>query len=496
MTSLIVTNRGPFEYLEMPDHSYELTPGEGGVATALRTSGSFGPARLLCSPMSHGDYWAAKRGRLTACAAGIEQQFVEIDKRTYDLFYSSFANQVLWLLQHGLPWPPHLTEVAQWEAWKGGYEPANQAFAEAVVGAVEESGAKAVMFQDYHFYLAPLFVRNILPQTYLQHFVHIPWPAPDAWRALPPEIVSSICEGLRANDSVVFQSPEFARNFLLTCREYLQASDVDLDLSLISQDGRLTRVWDNPISIDPDELTSIRSSADFREARDSLLSSRPEKLIVRVDRLDPAKNILRGFEAYELLLDGDPSLRGRVQFLAFLVPSRMTIGIYKEYGESVLRLADEINQKHGTRSWQPIRLVVQHNQVDALAGLAVADVVLVNSIADGMNLVAKEAALINERDATLVLSRTTGAYGELGCGAIGIDPFDTHLTAEALRSGLFMDGNERRARALHLRAAVLRHDLKAWFTSLREDTIDNAAELLEFPDRRVEASRSKGLILS
>jgi trehalose 6-phosphate synthase len=429
--------------------------------------------------MTPGDHSVAKRGGRAECAAHLEQQFVEIDDRTYDLFYSTFSNQVLWLLQHSLPWPAQLTEVGPWEAWTDGYEPANQAFAEAVFDCVRESGANAVMFQDYHFYLAPLFVRNLLPKTYLQHFVHIPWPEPAAWRALPPHIVSSICDGLRANDSVVFQSPEFARNFLLTYREFLSSADIDLDHSLISRDGRITRVWSDPISIDPREISSIQSSADFSAYRESLLSSRPEKLIVRVDRMDLSKNILRGFEAYDSLLDGDQSLRGRVQFLAFLVPSRMSIGIYKEYGESVLRLAAEINLKYGTAAWQPIRLVVQHNRVEALAGLAVADVVLVNSIADGMNLVAKEAAVVNERDAVLVLSRRTGAFAELGRGAIGIDPFDTHLTAEALRVGLFMDRNERRDRAHELRSAVLRHDLKAWFTTLLEDTGHNAAELLE-----------------
>jgi trehalose 6-phosphate synthase len=419
--------------------------------------------------MTPGDRSVARRGEPAPCIPGLEQLFLAVDHPTYRLFYEDFSNQVLWLVQHGLQWPPELTEPVRLDAWQRGYEPANRAFAQALVENIDETDADAVMFHDYHFYLAPRLVRHLRPETYLQHFIHIPWPGPGAWRALPADIVNAICEGLCSNDSVVFQTTEFARNFLLTCREYVPAADVDLEASLLTQNGSMTKVWSNAVSIDPVEIMAIQSLPEFRAQKDSIMSSGVERLIVRVDRLDPSKNILRGFEAYARLLDTNPSLRGRVQFLAYLVPSRTTIRIYREYGERVRSLVAQINERYGTAAWQPVRLVLQHNRVEALAGLAVADVVVVNSVADGMNLVAKEAALINERDAALVLSRTTGAYKELASASIGIDPFDLQETAASLRRALALSSGERRRRAHELRAAVLGHDLRSWFLALLAD---------------------------
>lgn len=484
MRLLIATNRGPFEHLQDPQGKVELVPAEGGVATALRASASSLLATFICSPITEVDRQVAQGFVAPTNSHAADQRFVELDSETYGGFYDGFSNQVLWLLQHGLSWSTARALPPDAEQWFHGYSRANQAFAEAVAKTLDQDEASRVLFNDYHLYLAPRFLRNIRPDAVIQHFVHIPWPEPAAWDALNPRVVACLCEGLLGSNAVVFQTALSADNFLRTCQAYLPDTFVDIEKGLVEHAGSLARVWNNPISVDPDELLGLASTAEFHELRRRFAARSGEKLIVRVDRLDPSKNILEGFEAYRRLLKTRSELRARVRFLAFLVPSRQGIHLYRQYAEDVIAMADRINQEFGREGWLPVDLVVGHDRTRALAGLSQADVVLVNSIADGMNLVAKEAAIVNDRDAVLVLSRTAGAFEELKTGAVAIEPGDVRATAEALHAALVMDAGERSRRAREMRSVVMSHDLKAWLRVLVSSACDEPRTVRPSLDRR------------
>src|SRR5205814_8691357 len=182
--------------------------------------------------------------------------YVPSDPSAYKLFYKRFCNETLWFIQHGLPWPDGLSAAGRAEAWADGYLKVNEAFAAAAIEQIDSGEIRAVMFHDYHFYLAPRLVREAHPEAFLQHFIHIPWPAPAEWQRLEMPMLESICDGLLGNDSIVFQTSESAANFLRTCAEVLPSVAIDVHAGTVRTAGRTVRVWANGISVDPDELTA------------------------------------------------------------------------------------------------------------------------------------------------------------------------------------------------------------------------------------------------
>jgi trehalose 6-phosphate synthase len=215
------------------------------------------------------------------------------------------------------------------------------------------------------------------------------------------------------------------------------------------------------------------SRAALRRA-DQLIGGSREQVIVRVDRLEPSKNILRGFMAYEALLQRNPRLRGRISFLAFLVPSRTGLREYGHYGREVQSVVDRINARYGRAGWRPVQLFYENDYAQALAGLSIADVVLVNPLVDGMNLVAKEAVVVSKRDAVLVLSETAGAFDQMADGALAVAPADVVGTADALATALAMPRAERARRLVNLRRGVEREDITWWLRRQFEDLAELA----------------------
>jgi trehalose 6-phosphate synthase len=472
---LTVSNRGPVEHHWNAEGEIETVGGQGGLATALRVAAQFQPTTWLSSPLTEVDVLIA-RGKVEPPSGNAASHFVLTPPEAYDLFYGRFSNEVLWFLQHSLPWPQDLTEDARLDAWENGYLPVNRAFAEAVVDELESGAFRAVMLHDYHFYAAPAIVRKARPKAYLQHFIHIPWPGPEEWERLEALIVEAICEGLASNDSVVFQTNESASNFLRTCKAYLNC-EIDLARGTLKFNGRKVRAWANAISVDPEELEEAAASPDFSRYRWLLRPAPGQKTIMRVDRLDVTKNVLRGFEAYRKLLTDHPELHGEVQFLALLVPSKSDIPAYKQYQEESHALVAEINRQFGRARWKPIRLIFEHNRVQALAAMSLYDVLLVNPVADGMNLVAKEGPMLNDHNGVLVLSKKAGAYEELAPAAIGIDPTDVAGTADVLYQALMMPARERQEKAKRLKDIIRAHDLRDWFAALMGEDIDRHAPL-------------------
>ncbi len=466
---VIVANRAPIVHHLEEGGSVSACRAAGGVATALAAMARKQDLTWVAAPSSPGDRWLAWRRKEVALDGASSLRFVEIPAERYRLFYESFANPVLWFVQHGLGADLGFDETRR--AWEEGYLPTNQAFAEAVIGLLRrQDGAGPVMLHDYHLYLAPLFIRNACPGAVLQHFVHIPWPLPHEWARLPEDIVASICEGLLANDSVVFQTPASAENFLVTVQSYFgDQALVDMGAGAVVHHGRRTRVWANPISVDPGVLEQALGSPEAQAHRRALLPLLGEKTIVRVDRMDPAKNIALGFKAFDSLLTRHPEWKQRVRMLAFLVPSRSHVREYQEYEREVLGLVAGINARHRTAGWTPISVFYEHNIPQAYAALSLYDVLLVNSRADGMNLVAKEGVVLNQRDGVLALSVNAGAYEELRHAAVSLVPPSIISTTEALHRALSMPLSERRERAQSLKETVRRWTIGDWLQGQMDD---------------------------
>jgi trehalose 6-phosphate synthase len=268
---------------------------------------------------------------------------------------------------------------------------------------------------------------------------------------------------------VAFHSERYARNFLLGCQELLGLT-VDMNrLTVETAGGRTVHARCYPISVDPDELEAAAASEAVAGHERRLADKRRDHLVLRVDRADPSKNILRGFRAFDILLGDHPELAGRVTFLALVQPSREDVPQYVDYLERIRRLVDEVNDKHGTADWQPIDLGLEGDFDEVLAAYKSFDVLVVNPVSDGMNLVAKEAALVNRGDGVLALSETAGAHEELGQFALTLHPFDLQQQADAMFAALTMDPQERRDRLAAAAAQVREHDVARW---LRDQLAD------------------------
>ncbi|MGH9280384.1 MAG: alpha,alpha-trehalose-phosphate synthase (UDP-forming) [Acidimicrobiales bacterium] len=485
---VIVSNRGPVEH-ERSSGKRTAERGHGGLVTALGGLAShFEGAVWICAALSDEDIAVSREHDggafdLEGDGPALRIRMVELDPDAQRKFYAVIANPLLWFIQHYL-WDlsdePDITR-REHDAFDHGYAPVNARFAEAVAEEVEALGGRAtVMVQDYHFYLVAEQVRARCPEAFLHHFVHIPWPHPDAWRVLPPRMREAIFHGLLGNDVVAFHSQRSARNFLLCCQELLGLR-VDLDRHTVDVDDRTVATRWHPISVNPEELEAKAASPAVAEHERHLAEKRREHLLLRVDRADLSKNILRGFRAFDTMLDDHPELAERVTFLALLQPTREDVEQYAVYMEKIRRLVADINLKHGTDDWQPIDLDVEGDFDQVVAAYKLFDVLVVNAVFDGMNLVAKESVLVNQRDGVLALSENTGAFEALGKFAVTLHPFDIQQQADALFDALTMDRQERRDRLEACAFIVRENDIAKW---LREQLRD----VRRFSDERVRPS--------
>jgi trehalose 6-phosphate synthase len=399
----------------------------------------------------------------TVDGASCRLRLVAHDSAAYDRFYNVLANPTLWFVQHylwGLGSAPDFGPELH-EAWSDGYVPVNEAFAAATLAELDREPDAAVLFHDYHLYLAPRLVREARPDVVTSHFVHIPWPEPDYWHALPPELRTAIHEGLLANDVVGFHTERWRQAFLRSAERLLGAR-VDRESRTVEHRGRTTRVVAHPISVDPAEFDRLRDDPAVLERETGLVARRPEQLVLRVDRTDPSKNIVRGFHAFALLLERHPELHGRVGMVALLAPSRQDIPVYSDYLGAIEAAARSVNERFGRDDWQPVELDVADDFPRSVAGYKQFDVLLVNPVFDGLNLVTKEAFLVNEHDGVLVLSENAGVHEELGGLALTVNPLDVSGQADALYAALTLEPSERQERADAIREHVRTHDIREW----------------------------------
>lgn len=467
----IVSNRGPVHY-HLSGESLEARPAAGGLATALSGVVGRAPLTWIAAAAGSGDRLVASQPSPRSHLPGVPRlRFVVVPEESFNWFYLRFSNPVLWFLQHGM-WHlmrrPDLRGMVE-NGWMLGYRPVNEAFARVVAQEVGEATQPVILTQDYHLYLLPRLLRRRIPGALLQHFTHIPWPKPEAWEPLLPTLRKELCRGLLGADILGFQTVASVDNFLHSCDRFVQGARVDYARGSVWLEGHSTDVRAYPISIDPAALRRLATSSETLRHKERMRPYLGSRTIVRVDRLDPSKNIVLGFRAFGRLLERRPDLIGRVRFLAFLVPSRQGVVEYRGYAQEVWREVSALNERFGRDGWNPVTVFHEDNRSQAVAGMALADVLLVNPIADGMNLVAKEGPIVSEGDAVLVLSQNCGAHQQLGRAAVSVPPEDLEATAAALERALEMPAAERRRRNLVLRESIEVEDLSWWLHRQFED---------------------------
>jgi trehalose 6-phosphate synthase len=468
---VIVSNRGPVTFSRSEAGERTYSRGAGGLVTALNAVSRRGEDVVWIASAQSEEDVEVSREPAPYEVEDLRVTLVEHDPTSYDLMYNKIANPLLWFVQHGLydlPYAPALGEDTR-RAWEEGYVPVNRNFAEAVSRTVEGERSPILLLHDYQLYMTPLFVRERLgADAFISLFVHIPWPETDYWRVLPKYVREGVLRSLLSADVVAFHTSRYAQNFAETAAQILGVG-YDAQKGIVYREGREVWVRSYPISIDPAEFEELARSEAVLEQEEEFVKGLPGKLLLRVDRMDLSKNVVRGFRAYGRMLERHPEMAGEVTFLAQLQPSRGDVPEYARYAEVVRETVDEVNEKHGSASWRPIELSMQDNFPRSVAAYKNYDALLVNAVRDGMNLVAKEAAVVNERDGVLVLSENAGAHEELGENALTVNPFDLDEQADAIHEALTMPDEERRRRAQALRDAVYSNTIEDWIEAQMKD---------------------------
>jgi trehalose 6-phosphate synthase len=468
---LVASNRGPVSFDFAQDGALTVRRGSGGLVSGL-TSGLAAVAAdsgvlWLCAALSDADREAARRGERADAGQGeAPVRMLDIPAGMFGAAYNGIANSVLWFVHHLLFDTPNQPQFdagfrRDWAA----YIAYNEAFADAL--AQEWVPGTRVLIQDYHLALAPRLLRDRHPAARIAHFEHTPWAPPDYYRLLPDDVAAAILDGMLGADHAGFLAERWAAAFLDCCEAVLGAQ-VSRDAGgggggRVSYRGRVTEVAVHPLGVDGQALSARAQEADVRAAAAAIAgAANGRQLIVRVDRTELSKNIVRGLAAYRELLAARPQWHGRVVHLAFAYPSRSGLAEYRDYTARVHKLAEEINAEFRTPDWEPLILDMRDDYPRSLAACGLADVLLVNPIRDGMNLVAEEGPILSERGCVLVLSREAGAAALIGGEALIVNPYDVTATADALHAALSTPADERRRRAAAIAAAASRRAPQRW----------------------------------
>jgi trehalose 6-phosphate synthase len=371
-------------------------------------------------------------------------------------YYYGFANETLWPLCHVVYVRPTFRS-RDWEY----YKTANAHFCRAVL---EEAPAKATIWvHDYHLALLPGMLKAARPDLTVAHFWHIPWPSSEVFRICPWQ--REILEGLLANDVLGFHIRYHCDNFIDTVSRELEVN-VDRERSAVTYHGHTTLVRPFPISVDAEQIAADCGEEDVAREMVRLREQYGlvrEKVAVGLDRFDYTKGIPERLLAVEQFLTLFPEWRERFVFVQAGVPSRSRIPAYRSVWRRIERLVGRINQRHGQNGWAPVVLLPEHLSRTAIHALyRIADVLMVTSLHDGMNLVAKEyVAARTESDGALVLSQFTGAAREFP-EAFLVNPYNLDGTAERLAAALAMPEPQRRQRMARLRERVLEWNIYRW----------------------------------
>ena len=443
---MVLSNRGPLSFTLGDGGDLKARRGAGGLVSGLTPLVEGSGALWMAAAISDGDREAAARGVVDA--EGLRVRLLALDEGTYRAAYDVVCNATLWFAHHGLfdaARRPRLDR--RWrEAWLA-YRDVNEAFAKAAAESAPEDAA--VLVQDYHLCLVAPALRAARPDLRLVHFSHTPFATPEWLRALPDEAAVELLRGLAAHHACAFHTERWADAFVACCRAHGVVPPATAATPLPADAGDLAMTAASP--------ACVAGGAELDDAVGD------RRVIVRVDRVELSKNLLRGFHAYDLLLEEHPEWREQVVFVAYVYPSREGLPEYLAYRNEVENLIERVNKRWATPTWTPVIYDAGDDFPRSVAALQRADVFVVNPIRDGLNLVAKEGVLVNERDGVLVLSTEAGAWDEIGsAGAVGINPFDVAATADAIHAALSMPPQERARRAAELRAAVAARTPADW----------------------------------
>jgi len=462
---VLVSNRGPVTF----GPGGEIRRGTGGLVTALIGLASHRPVTWVASAMTDEDVAAAERaeGRPFPVRSPEGDEYrvklVASDAAAYDRFYNIIANPLLWFIQHYLWDLSNAPDIRrnETEAFEFGYNVVNEDLARAVLEEVADVERPVVMVHDYHLYTLPGLIRHARPDAFLHHFVHIPWSQADSWRVLPSILRREVYDGILSNDIIGFHTRSYRRNFLQCCEDLMEL-EVDHKRGIVHVGERDVWVRAYPLPIDARAIQAVAKRPRVAEFEAELLRRRREYLILRVDRADLSKNVLRGFSAFDTFLEQHPEFRERVTFIAQLMPSRTDVPEYAEYLERIEAVVAIVNHRHGSPDWMPIQLKLRDDQEEAVAAYKHYDMLMVNAMFDGMNLVAKEGPIVNERNGVSVLSENTGAHEELGEFSLSVNPFDIQELADSIHAALTMEPEERRMRHEGLVSIVTARDPGDW----------------------------------
>jgi trehalose 6-phosphate synthase len=442
---VLVSNRGPLSFERADDGGLVGRRGAGGLVSGIGPLVAGTSATWLAAALTDEDRAAADDGVIEA--DGYRVRVLAIDPETYRLAYDVVSNEVLWFAHHGLWELPHQpTFDASWpDAWDA-YRTVNHAFADAV--AEDAAPDAVVLVQDYHLCLVAARLAELRPDLACVHFSHTPF-APPVWlSALPSAAVRELLTGMAAHRACGFHTARWAADFTASAR----------DLA-----GLSPTTFVSPLASDPEDIRGVAASDECNAALADLERIVGDRAVIgRVDRMELTKNLVRGFRAYDHLLEQHAEHRERVVFVAGAYASRTGVPGYAAYHDEVVRVVDEVNERWGTSDWTPIVLEVEDDHPRSVALLRRADVLLVNPIRDGLNLVASEGALVNERDAVLALSPEAGAWERLEPGALEVPPYDVAGTAATLHRALTMPSSERTALATRLRTLAEARTPRDW----------------------------------
>ena len=449
---IVVSHRGPYSFGRDDNGKLIANRGAGGIAGAL------GPllaheidVTWIAAAISDDDRAAAHAGSSGDLA--VDLQLLDLDREQHHMHYDVVANGVLWFLHHGIfdrTRRPRF-DLRFRDAWDA-FVAVNQSFTDAVLE--HAASGEIVLVQDYQLTLVAGQLRTLRPDLRVVHFTHTPFAGPDDYSLLPTDVGADLCSAL-ASGPAGFHTKRWAESYRQSARAAL---------------GRRTAVPAPFVaSLGPDvaALEAVAASAEARAAAGNLADAVGDRLVIaRSDRIDPSKNIVRGFLAFDRLLEARPGLRGRVVFVAMVYPSRQGLAEYLAYENEVEQAVARVNDRWATRDWLPIVLDDRDDFARSVAGMERYDVLLVNALRDGLNLVAKEGPVVNRRDGVLCLSPETGAYDELKSAAIAVHPYDLEQCAGALDDALSMPLDERALRAAKLRALAMMRSPADWLADL------------------------------
>jgi trehalose 6-phosphate synthase len=461
---IVASNRGPVSW-EREGDGYRAERGAGGLVSALGDAVAGGDDTWISLALDDVDREVAAQHEGEAFETDTDRgtyrlRMLDVGDRL-DPHYNVVSNRLLWFTLHQLWGAPYEPWGAGWsDPWFHGYTSVNNTMAAAVIEAAEDDSE--IHLQDYHLLTAGRTIRAELPEAAMLHYVHTPWVGTEYLRMLPDRISDGVIRGLLASDMVAFSSPDWAESFRRCAVDFLGAT---VQGETVVLDDVETVVADFVLGVDPEALEAAAADDAVRTAADEIHAQRDgRRLLLRADRTDLSKNILRGLLAFEQLLERHPEHRDRVWHLALVNPSRQDVPEYVEYLQACQKAADRIRERFGDHT---LEFAVGGDFPRVLAAYRGYDVLLTNPVIDGTNLVAKEGAVLNQSNGAMVLSRTAGATHVMGEDALLVNPYDVEDQADALQRALTMDGDERSVRAKGLREAAVRGRPSDWLMAQR-----------------------------